>query len=175
MTFIPHISSLLREKIYFQGSDVVGRSSHKVRKIIGTILLSYTKSFLKTSGRSGNELAPKWMFKSSFLALSLHFSRTMMIRPVTLTCGHSACHICLQRLLEVEEQEGKTRAKCPECHTFFGRESLTVNFIIDKLTSKVEVACINRDCGWKAVLVEAEEHSKRCTKRAKMPCPLGCG
>lgn len=97
-----------------------------------------------------------------------------MLRPVTLPCGHSACRNCYRRLLEIEEQKSKTTALCPECRKHFGRESLIVSYAMDRVTSSLEVQCLNEDCEWKGQLGEAEDHNRQCPRQAKISCPLGC-
>ena len=97
-----------------------------------------------------------------------------MLRPVTLLCGHSACRNCYRRLLEIEEQKSKTTALCPECRKHFGRESLIVSYAMDRVTSSLEVQCLNEDCEWKGQLGEAEDHNRQCPRQAKISCPLGC-
>ena len=102
----------------------------------------------------------------------LAFSKSIMLRPVTLPCGHSACRNCYRRLLEIEEQKSKTTALCPECRKHFGRESLIVSYAMDRVTSSLEVQCLNEDCEWKGQLGEAEDHNRQCPRQAKISCPL---
>ena len=103
----------------------------------------------------------------------LAFSKSIMLKPVTLPCGHSACRNCYRRLLEIEEQKSKTMALYPECRKHFGRESLIVSYAMDRVTSRLEVQSLNEDCGWRGQLGEAEDHNQ-CPCQAKISCPLGC-
>ena len=97
-----------------------------------------------------------------------------MMKPVTLPGGHSACLNCYSRLLEIEEQRNKNTALCPERRKQFGREALTISYAMDRVTSCLEVKCLNKDCGWKGQLGEAEDHNRQCPSQAKISCPLGC-
>ena len=111
-----------------------------------------------------------------FVSVLHDFSKTVMLKPVTLPCGHSGCLSCYGRLLEVEEQRGKSKANCPECRTgAFGRESLkAINFAMNKITSNLPVKCLQNECNWRGVFEEAEDHNRQCPGRAKISCPLGC-
>lgn len=99
----------------------------------------------------------------------------VMIRPVqNLTCGLSACHSCYTRLLEVEEQKGNMRAKCSEsCTNTYCRRSLTltINYIINKLTSKVKVKCLNHDCSCQDKLGRPESTAGSAISAPKCPAP----
>ena len=104
----------------------------------------------------------------------LAFSKSVMFKPATLPCGHSACRNCYRRLLEIEEQKSKTAVLCPGCRKHFGRESLIVSYAMDRVTGSLEVQCLNKDCGWKGQLGEAEDHNRQCPRQAKISCLLGC-
>ena len=45
---------------------------------------------------------------------------------------------------------------------------------MDRVTSSLEVQCLNEDCEWKGQLGEAEDHNRQCPRQAKISCPLGC-
>ena len=100
-----------------------------------------------------------------------------MVKSVTLNCGHSGCFKCLERLLELQEQQkGDSTALCPLCRTLrFGRDSLTVNFSMDRISSDLPLACNNPDCKWVGKLGDAQEHQRHCTRSKKISCPLECG
>ena len=104
----------------------------------------------------------------------LAFSKSIMLKPVTLPCAHSACRNCYRRPFEIEEQKSKTTALCPECRIHLGRESLIVSYAMDRVTSSLEAQCLNEDCGWKGQLGKAEDHNRQCPRQAKISCPLGC-
>ena len=78
------------------------------------------------------------------------FSKAVMRKPVTLGCGHSACHKCLTSNLHYQEQNGNSKAKCPLCRSYFYHAtSLKVNIALDSCTSELQVRCTNNSCAWK--------------------------
>ena len=91
------------------------------------------------------------------------------MKPVTLPCGHSTCKNCYIRILELEEEENKTKALCPEYRSqHFGREALTVSYAMDRIITSLEVQCLNKDCGWKGQLGEAKDHN--CSAQVRLSC-----
>ena len=100
-----------------------------------------------------------------------------MVKPVTLKCGHSGCYKCLERLLDLQEQQrGESTALCPLCRTVrFGRDALTINVSMDRIPSDLPLSCNNMECRWEGTLEDAQKHQTQCTRRKKIPCPLECG
>lgn len=104
------------------------------------------------------------------------YSKMVMIKPVTLPCGHSACLSCYTRKLEIEKQRGSTRANSAECRVgTFGEECLTVNYAMHKITSGLHMKCLNENCDWSCTLNEAADHNRSCPRRPQISCTLGCG
>lgn len=94
-----------------------------------------------------------------------------MRKPVTLGCGHSACHKCLAANLHYQEQAGNAKGKCPICRVhLYDTTSLTVNIALESCTSELEVRCTNNGCAWKGTYEEAERHDQECPRRLVI-CP----
>ncbi|CAH3133490.1 unnamed protein product [Pocillopora meandrina] len=51
---------------------------------------------------------------------------------------------------------------------------MIVSYAMDRVTSSLEVQCLNEDCGWKGKLGAAGDHNRLCPRQAKISCPLGC-
>lgn len=82
-----------------------------------------------------------------------------MLRPVTLSCGHSSCQKCLANLVA-----SKPKPAYPLCRTEFASDAtLNVNIALN-LMSKLGVACTNSGCTWTGTYEKTEEHSKNCPK-----------
>ena len=88
-----------------------------------------------------------------------------MLRPVTLSRGHSSCLECLAKLVATTEKPSR-----PLCRMAFANDdTLNVNVALNTLTRNLEVACTNDNCGWTGTYERAEDHSKQCAKK-KVRC-----
>lgn len=88
-----------------------------------------------------------------------------MLRPVTLSCGHSSCQECLANLMASTQQPS-----CPVCRAHIASDAaLNVNIALNNLTSNLAVACTNHDCTWTGTYEKTEDHSKQCPKQ-KVDC-----
>ena len=90
-------------------------------------------------------------------------SLSIMLRPVTLSCGHSGCQDCLAKLSAMA-----THPRCPLCKKNIDSD-LNINFSLHAITSHFEVYCTNDGCQWKGNFGCSEEHSNRCAK-LKLQC-----
>ena len=72
-----------------------------------------------------------------------------MLKPVTLRCGHSGCFDCYEKIIATQQQSGRTKGLCAECRHQFGKDELTINVAMRKLTNNLEVTCANKGCLWK--------------------------
>ncbi|XP_044168094.1 TNF receptor-associated factor 5-like [Acropora millepora] len=86
------------------------------------------------------------------------YSLSTMLRPVTLSCGHSGCQDCLAKLSAMA-----THPRCPLCKKNIDSD-LNINFSLHAITSHFEVYCTNDGCQWKGNFGCSEEHSNRCGK-----------
>ena len=97
-------------------------------------------------------------------------SHSTMLRPVTLSCGHSSCQECLAKLVATTE-----KPSCPMCRMAFANDAaLNVNIALNTLTRNLEVTCTNDDCGWTGTYERAEDHSKQCPKKKVRCLNEGC-
>ena len=82
-----------------------------------------------------------------------------MVKPVTLKCGHPGCYKCLERLLDLQEQQrGESTALYPLCRTVrFGRDALMINVSMDRISSDLPLSCNNTECPWEGTLGEAPD------------------
>ena len=92
----------------------------------------------------------------------LHSSKSVMMKPVTLGCGHSGCLICLTSLLRYHEQKGNNTAPCHMCHSAFDNTALSVNVTLDSTTSELQVRCTNNGCWWSGKFSSVERHDQEC-------------
>ena len=91
-----------------------------------------------------------------------HSSKSVMLKPVTLGCGHSGCLHCLTSLLRYHEMKGNTKAPCHMCRAAFEKTVLSVNVALDSITSELEVRCTNNGCQWSGKFSTVERHDQEC-------------
>ena len=97
-------------------------------------------------------------------------SHSTVLRSETLSCGHSSCQECLGKLVATT-----VKPSCPLCTTAFANDAtLNSNVALNTLTSNLEVACTNDDCGWTGTYERAKDHSKQCPKKKVRCLNEGC-
>ena len=73
--------------------------------------------------------------------------------------------------LLVTASSAKRQAPCHICRTDnFDKDSLTINFALDSITSDLDVKCVNTGCCWKGKFPEAQQHDRECIYRL-VSCP----
>ena len=82
----------------------------------------------------------------------------MLLKPVTLSCGHSGCENCLTTLARI------ATPTCHECRAPFTANGLKLNVVMDKMTRALKVKCLSRGCGWRGIYPKAEDHCNECPK-----------
>lgn len=85
-------------------------------------------------------------------------SLNVMLKPVTLSCGHSGCEKCLTTLARI------ATPTCHECRAPFTANGLKLNVVMDKMTRALKVKCLSRGCGWRGIYPKAEDHCNECPK-----------
>ena len=95
----------------------------------------------------------------NFISLSF-FSFTTMLKPVTLSCGHSGCQKCLTNLVA-----SNSSPACPLCRRAITPTTpLNVNVALNYLTRKLNVVCTNTGCQWSGTYEMADYHTNHCPK-----------
>lgn len=90
------------------------------------------------------------------------YSLSTMLRPVTLSCGHSGCQDCLAKLSAMA-----THPRCPLCKKNIDSD-LNINFSLHAITSHFEVYCTNDGCQWKGNFGYSEEQSNMSKVKTPM-------
>ena len=89
-----------------------------------------------------------------------------MLKPVSLSCGHSGCKDCIEELVKIRGP----RSICPQCGVRFDPRSLKNNIALHQITRALPVKCCNRDCGWEGIYENAATHYAQCPK-LDIECP----
>lgn len=100
-------------------------------------------------------------------------SAGIMLKPVTLRCGHSGFYDCYEKIVATQQQSGRTKGLCAECRYQFGKDELSIHVAMRKLANKLEVTCPNKGCNWNGKFPDAENHGNDCVKRV-VSCLNGC-
>lgn len=85
-------------------------------------------------------------------------SLNVILKPITLSCGHSGCEKCLANLARI------ATPKCHTCRTPFTANGLKLNVIMDTMTRDLNVKCLSGGCEWSGIYPEAEDHYNECPK-----------
>ncbi|EHB15034.1 Tripartite motif-containing protein 38 [Heterocephalus glaber] len=65
--------------------------------------------------------------------------QNLMMSPVSITCGHSFCQMCLeQHLYRVQSSQGQKMFPCPLCHVPFNKDSFRANRHLESITEVFE-------------------------------------
>lgn len=98
--------------------------------------------------------------------MSLYFSRSFytMLKPVSLSCGHSGCKSCIEMLFQAVGSGAAP--KCALCRTTLTEtpSSLGINVALDNLTRELPVQCMSSGCMWRGIYSDARSHHHVCGK-----------
>ena len=95
-----------------------------------------------------------------------------MNRPVSLLCGHSGCHECMQRLISTQFG-GERKKECTICQKPINEQMLNVSIPLRSVISKLTVKCTNVGCTWVGEHGHKERHQESCSFLL-LECPNGC-
>ena len=87
-----------------------------------------------------------------------------MLKPVSLSCGHSCCKSCIEMLFQV--LGSGPAPKCALCRTTLTETptSLGINIAMDNLTCELPVQCMSSGCTWTGIYSDASSHHCVCGK-----------
>ena len=93
------------------------------------------------------------------------YSFNTMLKPVSLSCGHSGCLVCLR-------QQQIRSALCVGGE--YQASTIAVNIALDHITSELAVECQSQGCYWKGKYARARAHQKHCPKLLVKCSNEGC-
>lgn len=97
------------------------------------------------------------------------YSLNALLKPLSLSCGHSGCLYCLKELTR-----NTSVPKCHMCQREFQAASISVNVALDHVTSELEVKCLSSGCDWKRKYGKVRVHFNKCP-RLQIQCKnKGC-
>ena len=97
------------------------------------------------------------------------YSFNVMLKPVSLSCGHSGCLVCLRQLTK-----SAANPKCPMYRREFRASTISVNIALDHITSELAVECQSQGCDWHGNYSRARSHQKLCPKLLVKCANEGC-
>ena len=93
-----------------------------------------------------------------------------MLKPVSLTCGHSGCKACIEQVIKCAT--GAT-PKCAVCRAEMPH-NLAVNICLEQIVGKLPMRCASAGCQWRGTMVAAEEHERGCAEKIISCHSEGC-
>uniref|UniRef100_UPI00358E3A93 E3 ubiquitin/ISG15 ligase TRIM25-like n=1 Tax=Myxine glutinosa TaxID=7769 RepID=UPI00358E3A93 len=98
----------------------------------------------------------------------------LLTEPVTLACGHSFCHLCVEKYWETGKQV--RTFSCPNCREVFPQKpKLKKNVMLARLVEQVKMR--QRELGSKVDAQESGIHCELCKREAVklcVPCQILC-
>ena len=92
-----------------------------------------------------------------------------MNKPVSLSCGHSACKDCMLHLVR---SQGRSKS-CSLCRATINQTQFNISVPLQAIIAKIKVQCTVPGCSWSGEHQEKESHQAQC-EYSERKCQHDC-